>query len=415
LHNTNIGNKGKIRFMHFATVHRMARLCRFFTGRSAIHHYHRNYRRYCRLAMGIFVISGALLFSPTALFAQNDGPVRTPIEEISPAIAPVESELAGSETVASTPADLTDLIHEIGVGDTLTNVAQRYNIKVADLAAYNQILDYNHIVLGQKLRIPPIGVTVTAPAAELAAIKPGADGYHVVRKGESLGAIARLYNMTLEELMALNEVDDPNLVQMGTMLRLTDEVEPPTNALQPEIEVITYTVKRGDTLSEIAQMYYTTAGQLLADNKLTDADVRVGQELRIFPPATALEAFGIDASADSERWILIDLSDQSLTAYQGETVLMYSIVSTGKDATPTRVGEFAIYQKLESQHMTGEDYDLPGVPWVMYYDDEMAMHGAYWHANFGIPTSHGCTNMTIPEAQALYSWAPIGTRVVVQP
>jgi lipoprotein-anchoring transpeptidase ErfK/SrfK len=44
----------------------------------------------------------------------------------------------------------------------------------------------------------------------------------------------------------------------------------------------------------------------------------------------------------------------------------------------------------------------------------MAIHGAYWHANFGIPTSHGCTNMSIPESKALYSWAPLGTRVIVQ-
>ena len=113
--------------------------------------------------------------------------------------------------------------------------------------------------------------------------------------------------------------------------------------------------------------------------------------------------------------VVIDLGDQTLSAYQGGIQVLHSIVSTGKDATPTRVGEFAIYQKLKSQEMSGEDYVLPGVPWVMYYDGEMAMHGAYWHANFGIPTSHGCTNMTIPEAKALYSWAPEGTRVVVQP
>jgi LysM repeat protein len=299
----------------------------------------------------------------------------------------------------------------IAVGDTLTNVAQRYNVEVANLAAYNQISDYNHIVIGQKLRIPPAGVTITAPAAETL---PGADGYHVVRQGESLSAIARLYFLTLEELMALNDIDNPNLVRMGTMLRLTEEVEPAAHVIQPEVEVITYTVKRGDTLSEIAQAYNTTTEQLLEDNALATEAVRVGQELHIYPPADTLAAFGVDAPADGERKIVIDLSDQSLTAYQGDVPVLYTLVSTGKADTPTRVGEFAIYQKLKTQHMTGDDYDLPGVPWVMYYDDEMAIHGAYWHANFGIPTSHGCTNMTIPESKALYAWAPIGTRVIVQ-
>lgn len=387
--------------MHSATVDRMARLCGFPTGRSATHHN----RRHCRLAVSIFVVSSVLLLSPNALFAQGVGPVRTPVEEIFPTIAPVDSILT----------DLADLIHEIGVGDTLTNVAQRYNVEVADLAAYNQILDYNHVVIGQKLRIPPVGVTVTAPAAELAAIKPGADGYHVVQNGESLAAVARLYNLALEELMALNNIDDPNLVQMGTMLRLTDEVESPTSPLPSEINATTYTFKNGDTLAEVAQAYYTTVEQILVDNQLADAEVSVGQELRIFPPASALEAFGVDAPADGERKILIDLSEQTLTVYQGDVVVLDSFVSTGKAETPTHVGEFAIYQKLKTQRMTGDDYDLPGVPWVMYYDGEMAIHGAYWHANFGIPTSHGCTNMTIPDSKAIYSWAPIGTRVIVQP
>jgi LysM repeat protein len=368
--------------------------------------------RRCRMAIGILIVSGALLLHTHAVYAQSDGPQLAPAEA-SPAEMTLDAANGGESRAVEESAS-TDQIHIIAVGDTLTNVAQRYNVEVANLAAYNQILDYNHIVIGQKLRIPPAGETITAPAAELAAIKPGADGYHVVRKGESLGAIANLYNLTLDELMALNEIDNPNLVVMGTMLRLTAEVEPPTKAIQPESNVVTYTVKRGDILSEIAQRYNTTAIQILTDNKLTGEEVHVGQKLTIYPPATALEAFGIDAPADGERKIVIDLSDQTLTAYQGDVVVLYSIVSTGKAATPTLVGDFAIYQKLESQEMTGEDYDLPGVPWVMYYYDEFAIHGAYWHANFGVPTSHGCTNMTIPESKALYSWAPIGTRVIVQ-
>jgi lipoprotein-anchoring transpeptidase ErfK/SrfK len=246
---------------------------------------------------------------------------------------------------------------------------------------------------------------------------PGADGYHVVLKGESLSAIARLYRLTLEELMRLNEIDNPNVVRMGTMLRLTADVELPSNVIPSELAGVTYTVKRGDTLSEIAQTYTTTIEQIAKDNGLSEAsgkNLRAGQELRIFPPASALEAFGVDAPLDGERKIVIDLSDQTLTAHQGDVVVLHTFVSTGKDATPTRTGEYAIYLKYKSQHMSGEDYDLPGVPWVMYYDNEFAIHGAYWHSNFGIPTSHGCTNMTIPESKALYTWAPAGTRVIVQ-
>jgi lipoprotein-anchoring transpeptidase ErfK/SrfK len=51
----------------------------------------------------------------------------------------------------------------------------------------------------------------------------------------------------------------------------------------------------------------------------------------------------------------------------------------------------------------------------MYYSGGFAIHGAYWHENFGTPVSHGCVNLRVPEAKALYDWASVGTRVVVNP
>jgi LysM repeat protein len=357
----------------------------------------------CRIVTGILVICTLLyLFTPGIARAQSDsGPEDTPVEAIPDQVVPLED---ASE----------DIIHEIAVGDNLTNVAQRYNVKPADLAAYNQILDFNHVVIGQKLRIPPVGMTITEPAQAIQEAVPGFDGYHVVRIGESLGAIARQYNMTMEELMALNDITEPNIIRMGTMLRLREDIAPPKNATQPELDEVIHEVERGESLSEIAAAYSTTVEQIMVDNDLTSEEVRVGQELSILPPTDASVAFGVDAPLDGERRIVIDLSEQTLSAYQGDVRVLFSIVSTGKAATPTRPGEFAIYQKLKAQDMSGDDYNLPGVPWVMYYDGENAIHGAYWHANFGIPTSHGCTNMTIGEARALYSWAPEGTPVTVQ-
>lgn len=406
--------------MHAATIIRLARLFGYGngTGRLLVVQ--------LRVTLGVLAVGSALLLQNHVASAQSVDPAQTAVTVTTPEfVAPDSSVPDNVAPESTTPAQATtaeetaiteaeSAIHVIKAGDTLSNVAQRYGVEPTDLAAYNQILDYNHVVIGQKLRIPPVGVTITEAAPELLAIKPGAEGYHVIRKGESLSGIARLYNLTLEELMELNGVDNPNLVQIGTMLRLTAEVEPPTHVIVPELQAITHTVKSGDTLATIAKLYHTTDAQIRVDSKLAEDDLRVGQELQIFPPASALEAFGIDAPADGERKIVIDLSDQSLTAYQGDTVVLFSIVSTGKAATPTPPGVFAIYQKLKTQHMTGDDYDLPGVPWVMYYYDEYAIHGAYWHANFGIPTSHGCTNMTIPDSKALYSWAPIGTLVIVQ-
>jgi LysM repeat protein len=363
---------------------------------------------YARLAMGLVIGCGTLLLlMPNTAYAQRNTSPDIGPEMIGPVMmegaAPVNNEAADAE-----------LIHVIKVGDTLTNVAQRYDVKPADLATYNQILDFNHVVIGQQLRIPPVGVEITAPPEDLV---PGADGYHVVRKGESLSAIGRLYNLTLEEMMALNDISDPNTIQMGQMLRLTEEVDPAAIASKADPSVITYEVKRGETLDEIATAHQTTIEQILHDNAelKPDGDLHAGQELRILVPADAEQAFGVvGAPLDGERKIVIDLSEQTLTAYQGDVVVLQSIVSTGKASTPTLPGEFSTFLKYSSQHMSGDDYDLPGVPWVMYYYDEYAIHGAYWHANFGIPTSHGCTNMTIAESKALYSWAPLGTKVIVQ-
>lgn len=115
----------------------------------------------------------------------------------------------------------------------------------------------------------------------------------------------------------------------------------------------------------------------------------------------------------AERWIEIDISDQSLTAWQGDVAVFRTTVSTGKPNYETLPGTFHVYRMYEETRMRGEDYDTPDVPWTMYYYGGFAIHGAYWHNNFGTPVSHGCTNMKVPEAKALFAWSEVGTRVVV--
>ncbi len=123
--------------------------------------------------------------------------------------------------------------------------------------------------------------------------------------------------------------------------------------------------------------------------------------------------FRTDAPADGKKWIEVDISDQKLTAWQGDVPVFETIVSTGKPGWRTLPGTFAVYRKYEATRMTGPGYDTPDVPWTMYYSGGFAIHGAYWHNNFGTPVSHGCVNLRVPEAKALYEWAPMGTEVVV--
>jgi len=115
----------------------------------------------------------------------------------------------------------------------------------------------------------------------------------------------------------------------------------------------------------------------------------------------------------SDKWIEIDLSEQRLYAYEGQKKVFEARVSTGVRRYPTVTGRFKIYVKYRSTRMRGPGYDLANVPWTMYFYRSYGIHGAYWHNNFGRPMSHGCVNMRVSEAKALFNWAPKGTLVVV--
>jgi lipoprotein-anchoring transpeptidase ErfK/SrfK len=117
--------------------------------------------------------------------------------------------------------------------------------------------------------------------------------------------------------------------------------------------------------------------------------------------------------SESGKWIEIDLSKQRLYAHEGQTTVFKARVSTGTWQYPTVRGRFKIYAKYRATRMTGPGYDLPNVPWTMFFYRGYAIHGTYWHNNFGTPMSHGCVNMKTLEAKWLYKWAPKGTLVVV--
>lgn len=121
--------------------------------------------------------------------------------------------------------------------------------------------------------------------------------------------------------------------------------------------------------------------------------------------------------------ILVDRSEQKLYAYDGDILFTEQSISTGLELTPTPRGTFTVYKKTPSRYMQGplpylidqQRYDLPGVPWNLYFTEAGAViHGAYWHNSFGKPYSHGCVNLPPQEAQKIYLWAELGTTVTVQ-
>jgi lipoprotein-anchoring transpeptidase ErfK/SrfK len=114
-----------------------------------------------------------------------------------------------------------------------------------------------------------------------------------------------------------------------------------------------------------------------------------------------------------DRWIEVNLTTQRVIAWEGKRWVDAMIVSTGKETTPTVTGVFAIYDRYRETRMQGDDYDIPDVPYVMYFYGGYGFHGTYWHNRFGTPVSHGCVNLAVDKAKWLYEFATIGTPVVV--
>lgn len=123
--------------------------------------------------------------------------------------------------------------------------------------------------------------------------------------------------------------------------------------------------------------------------------------------------FGV---ANGSPWLQLNLSTQTVTAYRGTTQVATFNVSTGRAGYDTADGTFYIYEKYLSQTMRGPGYVTPDVKWVSYFNDGDAFHGAPWNLTgiaTGTPRSHGCANMTVANAQWVYNFAPLGTKVVV--
>lgn len=121
---------------------------------------------------------------------------------------------------------------------------------------------------------------------------------------------------------------------------------------------------------------------------------------------------------DTNRWIDVDLAEQSLAVYEDGKMVYATVVATGAEPLYTQPGIFKIYKRLETEQMTGgrgtgEFYYLDNVPWTMYFDKARALHGAYWRAFLGVPQSHGCVNMYPGDAHWVFNWAVEGDYVFV--
>jgi lipoprotein-anchoring transpeptidase ErfK/SrfK len=116
---------------------------------------------------------------------------------------------------------------------------------------------------------------------------------------------------------------------------------------------------------------------------------------------------------DQDKHIVVDLSTQLVTAFEGEKLVFSQRCASGVRGTDTPKGEFTTYHKGPSVHMTNEGdaieeetvYSLPGVPWCSFFTGAgNAFHGTWWHNDYGRPRSHGCVNLPSEAAKFIYRW-----------
>lgn len=334
----------------------------------------------------------------------------------------------------------TQVTYTVQPGENLFRIALKYGISTDALAQANGITDPSHIYSGQVLVIPGLSVPDSSPTVDNPLIASAPTTY-VVQPGDTLAGIANKFGLTVDEVMKSNSIANANRIYRGQELKIwtvnnsADQAaivpqEPsaaPPSAPQeaaPPASTTTYIVQPGEHLAEIGLRFGVNWTVIAQVNSISNPNLLfAGQQLII--PATNTAGGVVDlgilslpqgpgAHVGVGKEIVIDLSASRAYAYQNGQLVYSALGSTGLPGTPTVQGDFAVYNKVVSQRMVGPGYDLPGVPWILYFYQGYSLHGTYWHHNFGQPMSHGCVNLTIDDAKWFYDWADIGTPVHVQ-
>jgi hypothetical protein len=116
------------------------------------------------------------------------------------------------------------------------------------------------------------------------------------------------------------------------------------------------------------------------------------------------------SSVDTERWAAVDVTEQIVYVYEGSTPVFAALTATGVETSPTTTGLYHVYMRYNKTVMSRGVrtdpwfYYMEDVPYTMYFNDHMALHGAYWHDEFGYVRSHGCVNLSLTDAYWVYSF-----------
>jgi lipoprotein-anchoring transpeptidase ErfK/SrfK len=363
-----------------------------------------------------------------------------------------------SVTAATTPAwAQTECGQEYVVvrGDTLGKIARRCGTTLTALLEANpDIANPDRVLVGQRITLEaeaidhPVLYVISKPGDSGSEIAVQVQGFPARRAVQIFLAPEPKSGEPEYKLVNTIRTDEAGRAEIITGLpepsgegawivgaalrnRSTDE-EMLTKSLQISTDTqLVHVVQRGERLSRIASRYDTNVTSIMKKNTdiLNPHRIFVGQEILIpgpdeqypdepFMPVAANPRLDITSIVgnhvkEDERWIDVDVSSQTVHAYEGKELVRSFLVSTGKARTPTIPGQFRIYIKLTKTDMRGPGYHLRDVPYTMYYHKGYGLHGTFWHNNFGTPMSNGCVNLRTEDAQWLFNFASVGTFVNV--
>jgi LysM repeat protein len=243
---------------------------------------------------------------------------------------------------------------------------------------------------------------------------PSAEGtvVHVVQRGETLFSLARRYGTTVGAIVQANRLDDASTIYVGQHLVIPSSagvIPIPSLAGNP------YIVRPGDTLIAIALRFGTSPAAIAQANNLRHPSLLyVGQRL-VMP--------GVERTTQGRKRIEIDISEQRLTAWEGETLVYDFVCSTGLPGYPTRRGQFQVLDKIPMAYSGPWNLWMPhwlGIYWAG--GSENGIHALpiingkkLWEGHLGRPITYGCIVLSTEAAEVLYNWADIGTPVAIKP
>lgn len=212
-------------------------------------------------------------YRSNATYASYSVPGSSPITQIPETeyqslVRPGDKKRSGS---AKRKASTRPASHKVVRGDSLSKIALRYGTSVTQIKRLNNLRS-DTVVLGQRLKVPGSVAQSNASTNRSSSVKPA---FHTVVRGDSLSKISQRYNVTIRSLKAVNGFTR-NTVFVGQKLKI-----PGGRATVQQSEPRTHRVKRGDTLSEIAQLYGSSMSKIMRANSLKSRTVLLGQVLKI--------------------------------------------------------------------------------------------------------------------------------------